>query len=269
MTRPISLPWRWLGWALYIGVNVALISMLRPDTDHPDWQLWLSLPDKLRVGTLYAQTGEARYVWSPVLAPIMAAAPLLGYWTWGAFHVASVFLLRDWRLIGLVLVSWGFWIDTIGGNTFTFILVAGVLALRGSRPAALVFLALCILMPRPIQLPLALWLLWSMPSIRLPVVALVAVHAVAVLLTGYAAEWLGSMLIQTGATIGSIGPTLIFGQAWLLIGIPLGAWLAWHRHFGWAGAAVSPYMLPAYWLWPLLDLSRLPGSTPGARHYRR
>lgn len=243
-----------VGLALYIGINVALITMLRPDTNHPDWQLWLSLPDKLAAGTLYVQTGETRWVWSPILAPVMAAAPLLGYWTWGALHVAAVFLLRDWRIIALVLLSWGFWIDTIGGNTFAFVFVAGVLALRSSRPAAIVYLGLCILMPRPIQLPLALWLLWSMPSIRLPTLALFAVHALAVLGTGYADEWLASMLRQTGPLAGDIGPTLLFGKAWLIVGIPLAVYLTWKGRLGWAGVAMSPYMLPAYWLMPLLDL---------------
>jgi hypothetical protein len=252
----LNLPWRHLAVALYIGVNLALVLALRPNTNHPDWQLWLSLPDKLANGTLYAQTGEARWVWSPVLAPLMAGATVFGYWAWAALHIAAVFLLRDWRLIAIVLVSWGFWIDVVGGNTFGFVFIAATLALRGSQWASLAFLALTILMPRPIQVPLALGLLWLQPSIRLPALGLFAVHAVVVLATGYADDWLGSMLAQSTLGAGNIGPTAVFGRAWLIVGIPLGIYLAWKRQWGWAGVAVSPYMLPAYWLMPWLEGQR-------------
>jgi hypothetical protein len=239
--------------ALYIGLNLGLLMFVRLDPGHPDWQLWLSLPDKLATGTLYVQTGETRWVWSPVIAPLMALAPVIGYWAWAALHVGAVLLIRDWRLVALILVSFGFWLDTAGGNTFTFVLVAAYWALRGSKPAALVYLALCLLMPRPVQLPLAAWLLYAMPSIRLPALVLFVLHGLAVLWTGYADEWLAALIRQAGPTLGDIGPTLIFGKAWLIVGVPLGLWLLWKRRPLWAGVVVSPYMLPAYWLLPLLQ----------------
>lgn len=242
-------------WSAYVGINLALILSLRPDPEHPDWQLWLSLPDKIATGTLYAQTGETVYVWSPVIAPIMALAPFIGYWVWAALHVAVVFLLRDWRLIGFMLVSWGFWIDVIGGNTFGFVLVAGALALAGSRPAALVYLVLCIVMPRPIQLPLAVYLLWTMPGLWRTAGVALALHSLAVVATGYFDEWIGAMLAQHGPPSGNLGPTAFLGRAWLIVGIPLAAWLTWRGRVGWAGLAVSPYILPAYLVTPVWELT--------------
>ena len=81
------------------------------------------------------------FVWSPVAAWLMAGAALLGYWAWAALHVASVLLLRRPLLIGLALVSYGFWFDVAQGNTVTFVFVTGALALRGSR-GSLAYLAL-------------------------------------------------------------------------------------------------------------------------------
>ncbi len=65
----------------------------------------------------------------------------------------------------------------MAGNTFTFVVVAAAFALRGSRFGALAFLALTALMPRPVQIPLALWLLWTRPDDAVAVRRLGSPHA--------------------------------------------------------------------------------------------
>jgi len=50
------------------------------------------------------------------------------------------------------------------------------------------------------------------------------------------------------------GPPAWLGSAWLLIGVPLGAWLTWRGRVGWAGLAISPYWLMPYYLMLLLEL---------------
>jgi hypothetical protein len=187
-----------------------------------------------------------------VLAPVIALVGVIGPLPWAIVHLGALALLRDWRLILLVLVSLGFWTNVAGGNTFTFVFVAGVLALRGSRRWALVYVALLFLMPRPVQLPLALVLLWRQPEIRLPAAGLFVLHAIAVLLTGYAADWIAT-LAALDVPSWSMGPSYWLGLWWLAIGIPLGLVLLWRGHPGWAGLAWSSYWVPAYFLMPLIE----------------
>lgn len=132
--------------------------------------------------------------------------------------------------------------------------VAGVLACRGSRPAAVVYLALTLLMPRPVQLPLALWLLWSMPAIRWSFAGMFAIHTAIVLASGYAFDWMAGMADHASPAGGNYGPTALVGLSWLVVGVPLSAWLGWRRKFGLAGLAISPYWLPEYLMMGLIDL---------------
>jgi len=178
-------------------------------------------------------------------------------------------LLRDWKLSALTLLSVPFWVDTIIGNTVVFVFAAGAVALNGSRWGALTYLALCCLMPRPLQAPLALWLLWKRPDLRLPFVGMVAVtlgHAIA---SGYLVDWITALVGQSSANyehVANFGPTRILGSAWLLVGIPIGAWLTLKGRVGLAGLAVTPYLLPAYFLVLLWELHRWPRTNEHADH---
>lgn len=247
--------WRRIGVAVYIGLNVALLiafAMGEPDVVHSDWELWTALGER----PMYDTDTRAPFVWSPVAGWFMTLVPdVLGHTLWAGLHFAAVLLLRDWRLMALVVISIGFWGEIAGGNTMTFVFVAGALALRGSRPAAVVYLALLFLMPRPLQLPLAVWLMWKMPGIRWPVVGIFVIHAVLVLASGLAGDWVASMLGH-GNPPGNFAPSAIIGTVpWLMIGIPIAAWLTWKGRVGWAGLAMNPYWLLAYLfilLWELL-----------------
>lgn len=255
--RRYVVPWRFVLITSYIIVNVILaLSSFRPDAFvSQDWALWNKLSERLAAGNLYQIDGTIWFVWSPLMAPVMIGATMMGYWAWVAAHIAAVLLLRSPLLIALMLVSYGFWIDTAHGNTLTFVLVAGLLALQGGRVAALAYLALLILMPRPLQIPLGVWLVWRDRSLLWPFVAMVLVHGAIVLATGYAVPWLTAMLAYDGPAGWTFGPTAYVGVWWLVLGIPLAIWLTWRGHVGWAGLAVNHYLLVQYLMWPLLELN--------------
>ena len=245
---------RWVAVAAYAAVNIGLaLEGLRPGPEQTDWQLWAALPQALASGTLYASSTDAPFLWSPVAGWLMAGVAYLGYWPWFVLHVAVVFLMKPGVVTLLTLVSWAFWIDTVQGNTLTFAFVAGALALRGHRLAGVSYLALFLLMPRPVQLPLAAWLLWKQPDLRLPGLVLFVSHMAAVLASGYTEEWLTAM-VSHPQPAWNVGPSFFLGLWWLVVGVPLGVWLAWRGRVGLAGLAMSPYLLPQYLLMPLLDL---------------
>ena len=263
VTRARSVPWGPIAFALYAGVNLGLVAYFGryPGVPHADWQLWTALAEQ----PIYETDTLAPFVWSPVAAWIMAMVPVIGYWPWVAVQVAAVLLVRDRRFIAFMVVSLGFWDQIAGGNTMVFVVVAGVLAFRGSRPAAIVYLALLFLMPRPLQIPLAIWLLWKMPEIRLPAGILFVLHAAVVLLSGLTLDWIQNVVAH-GAPLGNYGPSAHIGTLpWLAIGVPIGVWLTWKGRVGWAGLAVSPYWLAGYLLMPLIELPESRRTGGGSR----
>src|SRR6476659_726088 len=168
----------------------------------------------------------------------------MGPMLWRILHVVRALTLPERRLALLILVSWPFWFDFATGNVMIGVLLLAMFALRVSRFAALGFLALTLLIPRPLMLPVAVWLLWKRPELRWPAVALFAAHAVGVLAVGWGGEWLGR-LIQTPTTqLGipfDVGPSRIIGSVWVPIGLTLAAWLTWRGRLGFASLVASPY----------------------------
>jgi hypothetical protein len=254
--------WLWSQWRLvllaaYVGVNLVLISdRIALDPSVPvDWQMWSALPAAIDSGTVYdVRVDSIPFVWSPVAAWLMAGVVAIGYWPWVALHVAAVIVLRDWRMIVLVLGSVAFWFDTAQGNTLTFAIVAGMLALRGSRVASLIYLGILLLMPRPLMAPLAVWLLWQDRSLWKPAAMMFTVHAALVVASGYAMEWIPALVAADVPPGLTLGPTAWFGKWWLLVGIPTGIWLTATGRLGWAGLAISPFVVPQYLMWPLLEV---------------
>jgi hypothetical protein len=163
--------------------------------------------------------------------------------------------------MALVLCSAGFWVDVAFGNTVTFAFVAGALALRGSRLGAYAYIALCALMPRPVQLPLLVGLLWRRGDLRLPTLAIFGINAAGVLLTGYAGAWFAGLVAFPSGTFDSvvnIGPSRFLGPIWLPIGAVIAAILTWRGWYGIAGLALTPYLFPQYLLvalWPKATLA--------------
>jgi hypothetical protein len=239
--------------AVYVGINVGMILYDAPFTHFArDWDVWRRLRDALAQGRLYDGGSALPYLLSPLAAPLLAVQGALGPWFSVLLHVAAVAVIRRPLLIGLVLVSWGFWTDMVGGNTLTYAFVGGFLALREPGRWGLVYLAIFLLGPRMVEVPLAVWLLWRQPSLRLPGAALLAGNLLAVGVTGYLPAWIDT-IASLGIPDWTIGPSRWLGPVWLLIGIPVGALLLARGRAGLAGLATSQYWVPQYFLMPLLD----------------
>ena len=245
----------------YVLVTVILIAYTaRQLVPYGDWNVWAELPARLAAGTLYDHGGSYTWAWSPLAAWLIAAVVLpVGPWAWAAIHFAVVPLLRDPRLMLLVVSSYPFWMDTLMANTFTFAAIAGYVAWRGSRWAALAYLALLVLMPRPVQLPLAALILWRDRSLLWPFAVMVGIGAATTLASGYTLDW-ARVLAGVGVAYPSpefnLSPTRVVGPAWLVVGIPLAIWLAVRKHPGWAGLAMTPYLVPQYLLILIVETGR-------------
>lgn len=212
---------------------------------------------------LYAPHGTWTFVWSPVAAYVLQLITPLGLTLWRILTVVWALAMPTWRLRLLVLVSGPFWLDFATGNIVTLIFLSAAWSLRGSRIATAGFLVLAVLIPRPLMVPIVLWLLWHRPEWRVPFSALVVVHAALVLTTGLGPEWISTTLavgpeIQT--TSWNLSPTRWLGWWWLLLGVPLAAWFTWKGRLGIAGLVASPYIWPYYLLFALQDVSRSPAS---------
>lgn len=251
-----------VGWPTAALFALALLSApliaTNPTFTSEDW-------DVIRHGAELVMGGDSpygnpKYRWSPVAAWISVPLLTLPYWGWILLHVAAVLGLRDWRASAIALVSWPFWQDAGVGNVLTLVVLVGWWALRGNRLAAVVYLGLCILMPRPLMLPLAAWLIVTIPSTRWPAALMFLGHAVLVALTGHGLEWLG-VLANAGRVDMenpyAIGPAKLIGAAWVVIGIPLALVLTRFGRLGLAGLAASPYWLPYYLLFLLLELRQV------------
>ena len=210
---------------------------------------------------LYAHDFLAPYThgfrYSPLFAWLMVPIAFAGITIWRLAHFAVLALLPG-RLAVIALLTWPFWEDVWHGNVLVFSFVTAYLALRGTRWAGVAFLLIALLVPRPLYLPILAWLAWKQPTWRLPGLAIVLVIGVATLATGLTGAWIGATL-DMGYQLGyglNLSPTRFIGPWWLLLGVPLGAWLTWRGHLGWAAFAVSPYVLPYYLIFGLLELPR-------------
>lgn len=223
----------------------------------PDWAVFAQVPNRLASGELFAPP-DYNWRWSPVAAWLMVPIVAGGYWLFVLSHVAVLPLLGRWLAL-MTLLSWPFWADALASNTMTFSVVAGVLALRGNRWAAIAYLALFVLIPRPILAPLSAWILWKDRRLWRPVAALIAGHAGLVLLSGYADAYIATLLEATNdvGNAWNLAPTRLIGYWWLIVGLPVGLWFGLRGWLGVASLAVAPYLLPQYLLVVLFDVDRL------------
>ena len=243
----------------YLVINAVAGWQLRtfPVLTQPqDWGLWLLVPQLLESGTLY---DYGYFVWSPVAAYLLIPVVAAGYPVWFALHALALSAIGNPRVGLLILASFPFWADTLMGNAMTFVAVAGFLAVQGSRAGAIAFLALTVLMPRPLQLPLAASLLVADRRLAIPVVAMLVGTIGVAIATGYLDDWVASALpFGSGSMehLGNVGPTSLVGPAWYLIGIPLAVWLTLRGRFGLAGLALTTYIAPQYLLAAIWELPR-------------
>jgi len=238
-----------------------------------DWENFRQAAARLDQGTLYNLSYPYIFRWSPLAAWILGFVTLMPLWLWQVLHVAVLPVLRVWWLAAVCLISAPLWFDIQTGNIMIFVAVTAFWALRGNRVATALFLVLTVLVPRPLMLPLAVWLLWNRPEWRAPFAVFFAAHTVLVSLSGYGLEWVSSLLSAGGevASPFNLGPSALIGYFWVPIGAALAIWLTVRGRLGLASLAISPYWLPYYFLMLVLEFrsSRLDSGmssswSPGA-----
>jgi hypothetical protein len=247
--------------ALAGAVNLYLagrsIGLILDGAPAVDWNQYVDAARRLTSGDLYAVTDTYAYHYSPIIAALFGPLSLLGTVGWRLLHVAAAIAMPTWPMRLLALGSWPFWYDVEAGNLMVFVVLAAAWALRGSRLVAGAYLVFLLLVPRPLMLPVAVWLLWKHPGLRVPFAIAFVAHAVAVLATGWGPEWMMAMFAAGGdiAIPSNVGPSRFIGMLpWLVIGLPLAVWLTTRNRLGLASLAASPYWLPYYLLVMLLEL---------------
>jgi hypothetical protein len=224
---------------------------------------WSELAQAATSSDPYAADG---FRWSPVAAWILGLLMPMGIGAWRLLHFAALLVLRDWRVMALVLVSFPFWVDMVSGNVLVFAFVAAWVAVRGSKIGGLVFLALVMLMPRPLFVPVTAWLLWKRPALRIPMAALLLGTIALVVSSGLGPEWM-SRLASSGSELGhpqNIAPSHWIGVAWIPIGAFLAVVLTWRGRLGLASLAAAPYLFAYYLLFGFLELAPSPSARNGA-----
>jgi hypothetical protein len=257
-----TIDWRWpvavlLGTAN--GIALANLWTWQEWRTAADWMIYPALADAVTDGTLYVRLEAtdgtvASWRYSPVAAKILAVVAADRVW-WLLAHIAACCLMPP-RLALITLLSWPFWVDTAFGDVFVFVMVAAVVAMRGNRLGVLAYYALTLLMPRPLQLPLLLWLLWKEPWSRPWFAIGFAGHAVLVLVSGYAGQWMERLIASWPDDPYmplNFGPTQFVGYWWFLASVPLAVWLWSVRKPAAAGLVLSPYILGQYWLFALAE----------------
>ena len=255
MTRPRALVLigrALIGSLVILAVAANIVGLATIIVDHQrafDWDNYVEAARRFPLGTMYDLRYPYAYRYAPQLAPVFGLLPAVGLVAWRVAHFAALAALPSRRLALLLFVSYPFWFDVNTGNLMVFVLLAAAWAYRGNRLAIGLYLALCVLVPRPIMVPLLIWIVWRRPEWRLPFVGMAALALLTAIPTGYLSNWIGS-LPRSGlgeiANDFNLSPSRFLGPAWLLIGVPLAAWLTIRGRLGWATMAISPYLLPYY-----------------------
>ena len=275
MMRATSLanpPWRLLGLGILVAIvatpNIYLvgrsISIILSGSPVVDWHHFVEAGRRFHEGGLYDTAFDYGFRYSPVLAIGFGLVAPIGELAWRLLHIGAALALPNWPMRLVTLASWPFWFDVEAGNVLVFVLLAAAWALRGNCVGIAAFLVMALLMPRPLMLPIVVWLLWKQPEWRLPFAGLFALHAAAVLATGWGAEWIGILAESTGE-IGSVlnlAPSRFIGLVWLIVALPIAAWLTLRGRVGWASLLAAPYWLPYYLMMPILELDRRRDGTP-------
>ena len=232
-----------------------------------DWNAYAEAAHRFGTSSLYDWVGHYSFRYAPLAAALFSVVVPLGAGLWRVLHVVAALGLPSRRLVVAVLVSYPFWFDVDTGNLMVFVLLAAAWAWRGSRIGIAIYMALTILVPRPLMLPLAAWILWRRPEWRIPTIALALVVMVSAAFMGYLGPWASALTRSAGDVTSqlNLGPSRFLGVWWLLIGLPLGAWLTLKGRVGWASLAVSPYLLPYYWL--MLGVELVAPGIPRAVHH--
>jgi hypothetical protein len=254
---------RWLPFAIVVAamapITVFWWQLIASGSVAFDWRIfvqagerfWAGSPDLYEVNDLYS------FRHSPLFAMAMPVIGVIGTLGIRVVTIIAALALPTWPMRLLVLASWPFAMDVQQGALITVITLAAAWALSGSRAASIAFIVLALLSPRPLMIPIAAYLLWSQPWLRLPSLALLVLSGAAVLATGYADEWAHILLFVSGDAFDSpfnLAPSRVIGAAWMPIALAAAALLTWRRHVGLAAVVANPYVLPHYLLLAILEL---------------
>ncbi len=236
-----------LGLALAIpalAMAAQVLTLDGPLAHAQDWEVFGRAAGAILSGrNPYA---DELFRWNPLTAYLFAVLTVMPYWLWALLHVAAALALPSparW----VALVSWPLWFDVLVGNVMAFVLVLAWFALEGRRWAVWGFLAVALLVPRPLMLPVLAWLLWKRPESRLPFAVLAVGIGVGTLLTGWTGEYVARLAEVDYRSIIAWGPLYPLTLA-------LGAWLTWKGRLGFAALLVSPYLIVNYLLVLVLEL---------------
>ena len=222
-----------------------------------DWEQFVEAGRRVFASDLYEVTETYGFRWSPLAAYGFSALAPMGALAWRLLHILAALALPTWPMRLVTLAAWPFWYEVEAGNVMVFVLLAAAWAIRGNAFGIAGCVIFSLLVPRPLMLPVLAWIIWQRPDWRMPMLVIAAAHLAAALATGWSTAWV-EMLLTLGGEQGSpnnLGPTRWLGASWLLIGVPLGAWLTWKGRLGWASLTVSyPYVLPYYLLMLVLEL---------------
>lgn len=253
----------------FYAVAVTIGGMLAGSTE-ADWAQMAEASRRLDGGMYDRDDRWYNFQYSPLVAYLFVVLAPLGPVLWRIASAASLLLLPR-RLALIAFLSWPFWWDLYAANIMTFAFVAAALGLRGNRWGSFAYLAIAALVPRPLYLPVAAWILWKQPDTRIPAAIGVVVMAVLILVSGWGPEWIEALVgagrqMEQSATFApsdfNFGPSAFVGSWWLLVGLPLAAWLTWKGRLGYASLAASPYWLPYYLLMVLLEVRERRAPTP-------
>ena len=220
---------------------------------------WLGLADAAQdvlkgvnpyIDQLYA------FRWSPLAAWALVPFVLGGLLLWQSLHLAALLLLPG-RIAAMCLLCFAFWVDVAMANVLVFGFVLAFLALRGSRIGSIAFVVFALIVPRPLYLPILIWLWWKQPERRLDFVVVAAAMGALTVVTGLADDWMRILATSAGdvANPTNMAPSRLIGLAWLPFGIAASIWALSRGRVGLAALLASPYWLPYYFLMPLLDFA--------------
>jgi hypothetical protein len=229
----------------------------------PDWQGLVDAANRIASGANPYVGQTYAFRWSPLAAWLLVPFTAAGLQVWQLLHFAALLVLPRSAIL-ISVACFAFWVDVAMGNVVTFGFVLAYMALSGRRHGAVAFTVFALLVPRPLYIPLLVWLWLRQPTERRWMVAAAVVIGVLTLATGYAGSWFEILRDSTGdiANATNMAPSALIGYAWVPVGIVLSI-LAFRR--GWIGTAsllFSPYWLPYYFQMVVLDLIRRPKGEP-------
>ena len=270
--RSVLLLQPWLPFAIGVAITSPLAlywwNLIAAGSITFDWDVYVEAGRRAWAGSQDLYDPALGFKHSPFFAYLVGALAWIGSLGIRLVTLAAAVAISTWPMRLLAIVSWPFAMDLQHGALLTIIVCVAAWALRGSRAAGIAFVVLAVLSPRVLMVPIIVYLLWKRPGLRVPAVVIVVIHSVAVLATGYADEWISSLLASGTEQVGTLlnlSPSRFIGGWWLVAGVPLAIWLTVVGRPGFAALTISPYVLPHYLLLLLLELPNrrpIPLETP-------